>query len=742
MEICQNKDESMIENNLLPLMIELNENTDIMIAVIRGSKFAYINPTLQKNLGYSLEELYSMDFWDIAHPDYSDLLRQRGWARQRGEEVQDSYELRLLGKQGNSFWAHIKAKNTSIEGEPAVIVSAFDINERKAMEVDLLRQKESLQFMLENNPVATALVNPEGKTLYVNPRFIKYTGYSREEVSSSLVWEEKVLADMPKRREIMKAWNRNLKETGYSKGKIVLRRRDGERRFFNIHSVALPDGHILLAAWDISEQVEARKILQESEARFKALSEASFEGIIISENGICIEANQAAVELFGYSREELIGLDVMSFTAPEAREIVKSQMMSGSKDSYEAVALRQDGSRVPVEIQGRSFIYQDREVRAAAIRDLSERRRAEEEIYRQSTNLQALFYNTLDAVVLCDPVHRILDINPRFFELFDYTIEECRGSILEEVLVPEELKEESAFMSSMVSSGQANSRESVRKKKNGELLPVLVTMIPIANSGYYVLYTNISERKEAEATIQQQIKELEAKNAEMERFTYTVSHDLRSPLITIKGFSGLLLQDLEKGKTARLQKDIQRIINASGKMEELLEDLLELSRIGRILNPYSNFPMNRLCHEVVELLSGPVSQKKAEVVIAPYMPWVHGDRRRIAEVVQNLLENAIKFMGDNERPRIEIGYFPGEGECVFFIKDNGIGIEAKYREKVFGLFDKLDQSTEGTGIGLALVKRIIELHQGRIWVESAGAGQGSTFYFTLPDVPDSKKGEE
>ncbi|WP_049750136.1 PAS domain-containing sensor histidine kinase [Syntrophomonas wolfei] len=736
MEICQNKDESMIDNNLLPLIIELNENTDIMIAVIRGRKFSYANPKLQNDLGYSLEEFYSMDFWDIVHPDLREMTRQMGLARQRGEEVPDSYELRLLGKQGNCFWVHIKAKNTSVEGERTVIVSAFDISERKAIEADLLRQKESLLLLLENNPVATVLVDPEGKTLYVNPRFIEYTGYGLEEVSTSQVWEENVLAEMPNRREIMRSWYQNLKEIGYSKGKVVLRRRDGERRFFNIHSVALPDGHIVLAAWDINDQVEAQKILQESQDRFKALSEASFEGIIITENGICIEANQAAEELFGYSREELIGLDVMSFTAPEAREIVKSQMMSASQAPYEAIVLRQDGTRVPVEIQGRSFIYQGREVRAAAIRDLSERRRAEEEIYRQSTNLQALFYNTPDAVVLCDSLHRILDANPRFFEFFGYSIEECRGFILEEVLVPEEMREESAFMSRMVSDGQAISRESMRKKKNGELLPVLVTMIPIASSGYYVLYTDISERKEAEATIQQQIKELEAKNAEMERFTYTVSHDLRSPLITIKGFSGLLLQDLEKGKTARLQKDIQRIINASGKMEELLEDLLELSRIGRILNPYSNFPMNQLCFEVVELLSGPISQKKAEVVVAPYMPWVQGDRRRIAEVVQNLLENAIKFMGDNERPRIEIGYFPGEGECVFFIKDNGIGIEAKYREKVFGLFDKLDQSTEGTGIGLALVKRIIELHQGRIWVESAGAGQGSTFYFTLPDVPD------
>lgn len=725
---------------LVPVAEELIKNSEVMVALIKGDKFAYVNPALQRRSGYSLEELHTMDFWDIAHPDHRDLLREKARAEQRGEEKRIR-ELSLVDRKGNSFWVHIETKYITSGEEAALVLLAFDIDGRMAQEVQLLRQNEPLVSMLENNPVATLLADHEGIILYISRRFTELTGYTIEDISNSSLWEEKLLEGVPNHRTIMQSWHRNLKDKGYSKGRVKLRLRNGERRYFNIHSVASPEGYIILTAWDINEQVEARKILQESEARLKALAEASLEGIIITENRICIEANPATAKLFGFSREELVGRDVLEFVAVEAKEIVKGQMMGHSRAPYKAVILHRDGQRIPVEVQAREFEYRGRIARAAAIRDLSERQKAQEEIYRQRSNLQALFYNALNAIALCEPGHRILEVNPRFTELFGLTIEECEGALLWEVLIPKELGEEAIVMFEKVSVGQAISWESARKRKDGELLPVLITMIPIDSSGYYVLYTDISERKAAEATIQQQILELEAKNSEMERFTYTVSHDLRSPLITIKGFSGLLLQDLEKGRTDRLAKDIKRIIKATDKMEELLQDLLELSRVGRVLNPLSTFPMKQLCHEVLELMNGPISRKKAKVSVASYMPWVQADRRRIAEVLQNLLENALKFMGDNKQPYIEIGYFPAGAEQGFFVKDNGIGIESRYMEKIFGLFDKLEQKSKGTGIGLALVKRIIGLHQGRIWVESDGPGLGSTFYFTLPATSIDRKGE-
>lgn len=236
-------------------------------------------------------------------------------------------------------------------------------------------------------------------------------------------------------------------------------------------------------------------------------------------------------------------------------------------------------------------------------------------------------------------------------------------------------------------------------------------------------------------------QELRAKNDELERFTYTVSHDLKSPLITIQGYAGMIVQDLEAGEHASIRDDLQMIKNAAAKMNDLLNDLLELSRIGRQMNAPSRIDMNLLTNDTLVQLAGSVSQRLAEVVVQPDLPAVFGDQARIAEVVQNLIENAIKYMGEQPVPRIEIGFRQDGREDSFFVADNGAGIDPLYHEKIFNLFDKLDPASEGTGVGLALVKRIVELHGGRVWVESAGVGQGSCFCFTLPLASESPEGK-
>ena len=171
-------------------------------------------------------------------------------------------------------------------------------------------------------------------------------------------------------------------------------------------------------------------------------------------------------------------------------------------------------------------------------------------------------------------------------------------------------------------------------------------------------------------------------------------------------------------------------------MESLLKDLLALSRIGRVVSPPTQVSFVTIAHKAVELLEGAIREKGVHVSIAPHMPTVNADHIRIREAVTNLVENAIKFMGDQPAPAIEIGMRKDDNLPVFFVKDNGIGIDKKYHEKIFLLFEKLDAKTEGSGAGLTLVKRIIDVQGGRIWVESEGVGKGSTFCFTLPVVPE------
>ena len=246
-----------------------------------------------------------------------------------------------------------------------------------------------------------------------------------------------------------------------------------------------------------------------------------------------------------------------------------------------------------------------------------------------------------------------------------------------------------------------------------------------------ILRDEITERQRVEAERERLLAEQEARNAEMERFTYTVSHDLKSPLITIRGFLGLLEQDAIRGNIECMQTDIAYIHTAAATMQRLLDELLELSRIGRVVHPLTEIPLSALAHEAVTLVAGQIAARGVQVHIAPDLPVVVGDRPRLLEVLQNLVDNAVKFMGTQPTPQIEIGCRPEEKKTVYYVQDNGVGIDPQYHEKVFGLFERLEPESDGTGIGLALVKRIIEVHGGRIWVESAGQGCGSTFCFTL-----------
>jgi len=233
--------------------------------------------------------------------------------------------------------------------------------------------------------------------------------------------------------------------------------------------------------------------------------------------------------------------------------------------------------------------------------------------------------------------------------------------------------------------------------------------------------------------------ELEAQNEELERFSYTVSHDLRSPLVTIRGFLGYLRMDAESGDIVRFDKDMHRIAKAVDKMQALLNELLELSRVGRIANPPENIQFGKIVQETLDLLSGQLEAKNIQVKVADEFPIIYADKIRVFEIIQNLVSNAIKFMGNQRSPMIEIGINGNDtdGKPIFYVRDNGIGIDPDYHARIFGLFNRLDPSIDGTGIGLTLIKRIVDIHGGRIWVESE-PGKGATFCFTLPTQSTAK----
>jgi len=256
----------------------------------------------------------------------------------------------------------------------------------------------------------------------------------------------------------------------------------------------------------------------------------------------------------------------------------------------------------------------------------------------------------------------------------------------------------------------------------------------------HALY-EVSERKLAQEALKKNEKKLEAlltelaaKNAELETFVFSVSHDLKTPIVTIEGFMGALREDFGNLIPEDCERYLNYIGDATQKMEALINDLLELSRIGRLTVKKSEFPLADLMEEVIAGLQPMIEAKGVQITVSQGLPLVYGEKKRLIQVMENLLSNAIKYIGkENPSPLIEVGVQEQDDQKVLFVKDNGIGIEKIYFEKIFQVFQRLPSAKkieEGTGIGLAIVKRIIEYHGGRVWLESE-PGKGTTFFFTL-----------
>lgn len=373
------------------------------------------------------------------------------------------------------------------------------------------------------------------------------------------------------------------------------------------------------------------------------------------------------------------------------------------------------------------------------ILDITQRKQAEADLARERDLLYALMDNVPDTVYFKDTESRFTHINQRQAQFlgvdspeeaigktdFDFQREELTQAFFDE--------EQELF-----ATGEAVlDRLEYNPTPQGEPRWLSASKAPIRDSegkiiGLVGISRDITERKLAEIEREKLINDLEARNAELERFTYTVSHDLKSPLVTIQGFLGYLEADARSGNMERLKNDSQRIKEATSKMQKLLAELLELSRIGRLINQLEEVSFEEIVQDALKIVEGQVQNRGVKVIVESNFPMIYCDRSRIVEVMQNLIDNACKYMGDQPQPQIEIGYsVVKDGESIFHVRDNGMGIDPEFHDRVFGLFNKLNPQTEGSGIGLALIKRIIEVHNGRIWVESDGNNMGTTFFFTI-----------
>jgi PAS domain S-box-containing protein len=371
-----------------------------------------------------------------------------------------------------------------------------------------------------------------------------------------------------------------------------------------------------------------------------------------------------------------------------------------------------------------------------AVQDITEQKKAEARLNETLLQQSAILDNIPDMAWLKDLDNRYIAVNEQYLRISGMPETKIIGKTDYEIWDKEFADRYRKDDLEVIQSGQRRHIEEFQRDHTGREYWVETIKTPIRNAQGDVIGTigiarEITERKKAELEREKLIAELEAKNAELERFTYTVSHDLKSPLVTITGFLNYLEKDARAGDFDKFQKDLTRIRQAVDKMQALLRDLLELSRIGRLMHDPVEIGFGEIVCEALEMTAGQIKARGVRIEFEDEGHKIRGDRVRLVEVLQNLVDNAVKFMGDQQNPLVRIGAIPNQnGKPTFFVQDNGIGINQKFSERIFGLFNKLDTNTPGSGIGLTLVKRIVEVHGGQIWVESE-PGKGSTFYFTL-----------
>jgi PAS domain S-box-containing protein len=496
---------------------------------------------------------------------------------------------------------------------------------------------------------------------------------------------------------------------------------------------------------------------QALDARFRGLLEAAPDAMVIAnDEGRIALLNTQAERLFACRRQDLLGESVETLVperfqaahprhrAAYAREPRPRPMGEG----LELWARRLDGSEFPAEISLSPLRTEEGTFTIAAIRDASERKRLEEERRRvreleeERRRFRRLVQSDIIGIIVVDLEGAVLEANDHFLRLVGRRREDvASGRLRWDAITPDAWRAaDRRSLEALRTGGFAPSWEKEFLRPDGTRVPVLVGVAPLDEHRGICYVLDIGERKRSEETLAHYAAELARSNRELEAFAYVASHDLQEPLRTVASFTELLARRYGDRLDPDARELVGFVVGGVERMSLLIEGLLAVSRVGTRSQPPRPVDFERLLEEAVADLRARLDAAEAIVTHGP-LPTLPGDATQLGQLLRNLLDNAVKFRRPDVPPRVRVEAAPDGESWVFRVSDNGLGIEPRYFERIFVIFQRLHLQEEypGTGIGLAVCRRIVERHGGRIWVESE-AGVGSTFCFALPASPATPAG--
>jgi len=616
-----------------------------------------------------------------------------------------------------------------------------------------LKEIDDLKAALDEHAIV-AITDPQGKITYVNDKFCAISKYSREEL---LGQDHRIINSGHHPKEFIRDLWTTIARGKVWKGEIKNKAKDGS--FYWVDTTIVPflnEGGKPRQYIAIRADITERKRAEEARSQLAAIVEFSDDAILSKTlAGRITSWNPGAEKLFGYTAQEAIGKTMLTFIPPERTheetEILARVARGESIEHFETVRVRKDGKRIDVSVTISPIKDNRGKISGASkiARDITERKQTEQ-------NLQTLLKEVIDLksaldehaiVAITDPQGKITYVNDKFCAISKYSREELLGQdhrIINSGYHPKQFIRD---LWTTIARGKVWRGEIKNKAKDGSFYWVDTTIVPFLNQDgkprqYVAIRADITERKRAEAEIRQlnaeleervakRTAELETANKELEAFSYSISHDLRAPLRAVNGFAGIVLEDFGPQLPEEGRGYVERIRNGGQRMGELIDDLLAFSRLSRQSVNRQSVNSARIVQEALDELKPQREGRQIELRIGE-LPPCEADSALLKQVWVNLLSNAIKYTRDRKPAIVEAGCAHENGGKVYFVRDNGAGFDMQFADKLFGVFQRLHRADEfeGTGVGLAIVQRIVQRHGGRAWAESQ-VNQGATFYFTL-----------
>jgi PAS domain S-box-containing protein len=746
----------------------IENSTDMVTLLDKNAVILYDSPSIERILGYTLEEKIGRNGFEFIHPDDVEMTRKTFEEIINSSSSAENIRYRIKHKNGHWLWVETTANN--LLNEPsvgAIVVNFRDITERKKAEEEIILQKSYFQQLFENSPEGIVILDNHDKVVNVNKGFEKLFQYPADEIKDKSINSILVPESLLEQASQMSLF--------VLKGEVIHRetirkRKDGSLVDVSVLAYPIKLGDNQIGVYgiysDISERKETEKALRTSEERYRAFVKHSSEGIwryeILEPISIKIpvdeqvkhlfrfaylaECNDNVARMYGYeTADEIIGAhlnEMLLDTDPHNFEYLKSFIKSSYRLSdAESHEVDKNGNLKYFVNNLVGIIENDFLVRAwGTQRDITESKLAEEELRKTQFRLATLLSNLPD-VVLYETGSDKEFISENVMDLLGYQAEKFTKdrNFFPGLVHPGDLKvmdKKQIEWNKTGNPGILNQEFRVRRA-DGIYIWLEDHMIMVKNTNetdhMAGVLIDINEHKSAEEKLRQLAEKLSLSNKELEQFAYVASHDLQEPLRMVASYIQLL-QRRYKGKLSNEADEfIGYAVDGVVRMKSLINDLLAYSRVNTQEMKFEPTDLTKVIHQAVVNLRASIEEKGGKVIYEG-LPVVMANPLHMNQLFQNLISNAIKFRG-TEPPVVNISARHAGDEWILSVSDNGIGVEKEFTDRIFVIFQRLHNYAEypGTGIGLAICKKIIEKAGGHIWVESE-PGKGSTFSFTIPDV--------